>query len=78
MRLDDVHSIVVAHRRRWPFSESVEHTDGERFVSHSFDLFGVGLLELQHLIVESKVTTDHVAQEDQGDDSACHVLVHAG
>ena len=66
--LDDVHSIMMAHCWGRPISESVEYPDGERFVSHRFDLFGCAPVESCNLIIHRKVTADHVAPEDQGGD----------
>jgi GntR family transcriptional regulator len=69
---------MVAHGWRWPVSESIEYPYGERFVGHSLNLFGRRPLESRHFIVESQVATGYVATENQGDNTAGHVLVHAG
>src|SRR5215472_16280122 len=74
---DELGSVVLADGGRGVFAERVEQADGVGLAGELADGRFVGPLEGRYLAVGLELPAGYLAAEDQGDNAAGHVLVHA-
>jgi hypothetical protein len=73
-----VDAVVLADDWRLIAAERVEDADGVGLAGELADGGLVGPAESRYLVVGGEVAAGDLAAEDEGDDSAGHVLVDAG
>src|SRR6516164_7718896 len=74
---DELGSVVWADGGRGVLAERIEQADGVGLTGELADGRFVGPLEGRYLAVDLEVSAGDFAAEDQRDDAAAHVLIHA-